>query len=436
MGMRKRQKQNCGMRGTVCPFFIIKNKLKKFTSYKKCVDYLFSLERVGIKYDLKNINLILDKLDRPETSFKAIHIAGTNGKGSVSSIINSALIESGFKTGLYTSPHILDFRERILVDGKFISKKFIIDFTNRLIPLIEKIKPSFFEITTAFAFEYFRQKRVEFAVIETGLGGRLDSTNILKPIAEIITSISIDHTNFLGNTIGKITKEKAGIIKKNSVCVIGNVPNESKHIIKQVCKKQNAKSIDSSKTNISGLSMPLAGAYQKYNLKTAAAALIEISDREKLPQIKNNIKRGLKNIVSNSNFHGRFEMINKNPKIIIDVSHNEQSLKNLEQNLKQIRYKDLYVIFGLMKDKQLEDCAHQIKRLKTEKIILTKPDYKRAAEPEELSSLFSRNKNIVLQPDLKNSYKYAKSLMKKDDLLLVTGSFYVVSDFLKAFKKQ
>lgn len=410
--------------------------MKKFISYKKCIEYLFSLERVGIKYDLKNINLILDKLGRPEKSLKAIHVAGTNGKGSVSAMINSVLIESGFKTGLYTSPHILDFRERILVDGKLISKKFIVDFTNRLVPLINKIKPSFFEVTTSLAFEYFRQKQVKFAVIETGLGGRLDSTNVLNPIIEIITSISIDHTNFLGVTIEKITKEKAGIIKKNSVCVIGNVPAKSKKIIMQVCKKQNTKLVDSSKTKISNLSLPLTGSYQKNNLRTAVTALKEISEREKLPQIKNNINRGLKNIIANSNFHGRFELINNNPKMIIDVSHNEQSLKNLSENLKQIKFKKLYVIFGLMKDKQIIQCVSQIKKLKAEKIILTKPDYKRAAEPEELAEFFKSKKNIETEASLKEAYKYVKPLLKKDDLMLVTGSFFVVSDFLKAYKKQ
>lgn len=414
--------------------------MKKFISYNKCVDYLFSLERAGIKYDLKNINLILDKLGRPEKSFKAIHIAGTNGKGSVSAMINSVLMESGFKTGLYTSPHILDFRERILVDGKLISKKFIIGFTNQLISLIEKIKPSFFEVTTALAFEYFREKQVKFAVIEAGLGGRLDSTNVLKPIIEIITSVSIDHTNFLGNTIEKITKEKAGIIKKNSVCVIGSVSEKSKKIIRQVCKKQNAKLIDSSKTNISNLHLPLIGNYQKHNLRTAAASLIEvfneISEQKKNVKIKNNIKRGLRNVIANSNFHGRFELISNNPKIIIDVSHNEQSLKNLAGNLKQVKYKKLYVIFGLMKDKQLSDCVAQIKRLKAEKIILTKPDYKRAAEPEELAEFFESKKNIVLQDAIKDSYKFVKSALKTGDLLLVTGSFFVVSDFIKTLKKQ
>lgn len=427
-------KAKCEMRG-YAPFFILIKYLKKLTSYYKCVDYLFSLERVGIKYDLKNINLILDKLDRPERSFKAIHIAGTNGKGSVSAMINSVLMESGFKTGLYTSPHILDFRERILVNGKLISKKFILDFTNNLIPVIEKIKPSFFEVTTALAFEYFREKRVEFAVIEAGLGGRLDSTNVLNPIIEIITSISIDHTNFLGNTIEKITKEKAGIIKKNSVCVIGNVPEKSKNIIRQTCKKQNAKLIDSSKTNISNLKLSLIGNYQKHNLKTGIASLKEISEQQKIPRIKNNIQQGLKNIVMNSNFHGRFELINNNPKIIIDVSHNEQSLKNLADNLKQVKYKNLYIIFGLMGDKQIEECTAQITKLKAEKVVLTKPDYKRAAEPETLAKFFKSRKNVVLQNTLKKSYKFIKSALRRDDLLLVTGSFYVVSDFLKTYKK-
>ena len=193
----------------------------KFRNYNKCIEYLFGLERAGIKYNLKNISSLLKYLKNPQRNFKSIHIAGTNGKGSVSSILNSVLIEKGFKTGIYTSPHIRDFRERILVNGKFISKKFILDFTNKIHPEIERIKPSFFEVTTAMAFEYFSQKKVDYAVVETGLGGRLDSTNVMMPVVSVITSIGIDHVEFLGKTIKKISYEKAGIIKKNTPVIVG-----------------------------------------------------------------------------------------------------------------------------------------------------------------------------------------------------------------------
>ena len=191
--------------------------ISEYKSYEKCVKYLYSLERVGIKYDLKNIKSLLRFLGNPEKNFKSVHIAGTNGKGTVASIINSYLIELKYKTGLYTSPHIKDFRERILVNGKMIPQKYVIDFTNKIYDLTQKILPSFFEATTAMAFQYFSDCGIEYAVIEAGLGGRLDSTNILKPEVSIIPSISIDHTEYLGNTVEKIAFEKAGM-KSNDLC--------------------------------------------------------------------------------------------------------------------------------------------------------------------------------------------------------------------------
>ena len=192
--------------------------ISEYKSYEKCVKYLYSLERVGIKYDLKNIKSLLRFLGNPEKNFKSVHIAGTNGKGTVASIINSYLIELKYKTGLYTSPHIKDFRERILVNGKMIPQKYVIDFTNKIYDLTQKILPSFFEATTAMAFQYFSDCGIEYAVIEAGLGGRLDSTNILKPELSIITSISIDHTEYLGNTVEKIAFEKA-----NPASILANI---------------------------------------------------------------------------------------------------------------------------------------------------------------------------------------------------------------------
>ena len=212
----------------------------KFINYNKCISYLFNLERAGIKYDLKNITTLLNFLGNPQNQYPTVHIAGTNGKGSVSSIINSVLIESGYKSGLYTSPHITDFRERISVNGKLISKDFIISTVNKLYRLVQKTGPSFFEVTTAIAFEYFRYMKVDAAVIETGLGGRLDSTNVIKPVLSVITAISIDHTEMLGKSIEKITMEKGGIIKKNTPVIVGHVPVKSEKILKEIAAKKNS----------------------------------------------------------------------------------------------------------------------------------------------------------------------------------------------------
>ncbi|MCX6165350.1 MAG: Mur ligase family protein, partial [Ignavibacteriae bacterium] len=311
--------------------------MNKFKNYKNCIEYLFSLERAGIKYDLKNIKKILDYISHPERNFKSVHIAGTNGKGSVASIINSVLIESGFKTGLYTSPHLIDFRERILVNGNMINKKYVVDFTNRLYDLFEEIKPSFFEATTALAFDFFANQNVEYAVIESGLGGRLDSTNVLKPEISIITGISIDHTEYLGNTIESIAYEKAGIIKRNIPCIAGKTENVAKRVIEKKCNTKKSEFIyaenlwnvnilkcreDSMEINVNEInneenkiyiSYPVIGKYQVCNIKTAFTALDSIGRINGISFSEENIVIGFKNVIVNSRFFGRFQKINNNP---------------------------------------------------------------------------------------------------------------------------
>lgn len=410
----------------------------KKLSYNNLLKYLFSLERLGIKYNLNNINYILDYLGNPQRNFKSIHIAGTNGKGSVSSFLNSILIESGYKTALYTSPHILDFRERISVNGKLISKKFIIRFVEKINPIIKKIKPSFFEVTTAMAFEYFKSEKVDIAVIETGLGGRLDSTNVLNPLISIITAIGIDHTSFLGNSIEKITREKAGIIKKNSFCVTGRLPKNSFEIIKARCAKLKTHLINSDKEKLFDkikLDVKISPAFQRINLNTVMSAVSVLNYYFGFKIKKSNLISGIKNVSVNSNFHGRFEQIHNYPFVIIDVSHNSQALANLKSNLKSYSYDKLFIIFGLMSDKEIKSCVSEIEKLNAEKIILTKAEIKRSLNPEELGEYFKNKKNIVLTNNLFEAIKIGKSMINKKDLLLVTGSFYVVSDFILANKK-
>lgn len=429
----------------------------KFCNYKSCTDYLFNLERVGIKYDLKNIKRILDYISHPEKNFKAIHIAGTNGKGSVASIINSVFIERGLKTGLYTSPHIRDFRERILTDGKMIGRDYVTDFTNRLYDLFEEIKPSFFEATTAMAFEFFANQKVEYAVIEAGLGGRLDSTNVLKPELSVITGISIDHTEYLGNEIENIAYEKGGIVKKNIPCVAGKLDNKARNIIEKICMKKNSEFIyaeDFWITNLKvcredgmllsvvdiadrknkiSLEIPLTGRYQLQNIKTAFTALDIIGKKDGLTLSENNIKNGLKNITVNSRFYGRFQKISEKPKIVIDVSHNVQGIKNIKDSLKFIKYKRLYVIFGMMKDKEHEKCLEEIEKLKAT-VILTKPKYKRAEEPEILFKSVRRKENFFISENINAAYKNVMKMANYDDLILITGSFFLVSDFLRSIR--
>lgn len=431
--------------------------MRKFSNYKSCTEYLYNLERVGIKYDLKNIKRILDYISHPEKNFKAIHIAGTNGKGSVASIINSVFIESGHRTGLYTSPHIRDFRERILTNGEMISREYVMDFTNRLYDLFEEIKPSFFEATTAMAFEFFASQKVEYAVIEAGLGGRLDSTNVLKPELSVITGISIDHTEYLGNKIESIAFEKGGIVKKNVPCVVGKMDSKARSIIEKICMKKNSEFIyaedlwgtnllscreDGMQLNVVdiaerknkiNLEIPLTGRYQLQNVKTAFTALDMTGKINGIAISENSIKNGLKNVAINSRFYGRFQKISEKPKIVIDVSHNAQGIKNIRDNLKFFGYKRLYVIFGMMKDKEHEKCIEEIEKLKAT-VILTKPKYKRAEEPEILFKFVKGKENFFISENIAAAFKNVRRMANDDDLILVTGSFFLVSDFLKSIR--
>lgn len=429
---------------------------KKFKNYKDCISYLFDLERVGIKYDLKNTRTLLKHLNNPHSKFKSIHIAGTNGKGSVAAFLNSVFLEKGLRTGLYTSPHILDFRERILVNGKMISKNFIINFTNNLIKLIEEINPSFYEITTALAFEYFRVCKVRYAIVETGLGGRLDSTNVLKPILTIVTGISIDHTEFLGNTIKSIAREKAGIIKRNVPCVLGQVNNSVIKIFVDKCKSKNSKlifapslfEVDMYKKNENGflfnskskertlnaVKCSLVGEYQIKNIRTSLAALTQLTETEGMEFTDKNLHDGFKNVVSNSKFYGRFQLLSVKPSVVIDVSHNLESLSNIARNLKHFTYDRLVIIFALMKDKEYKKCLREIEKLNSQ-VVLTKPQYKRALEPTELYKFAKYKKSFVIKENIKEAFLYAKDISNKSDLILITGSFFLASDFLKIYNK-
>jgi len=354
-------------------------------------------------------------------------------------------------TGLYTSPHILDFRERMIVNGEMISKKFVIDFTNRINPLIRKIEPSFFEVTTAMAFEYFSKKKVEYAVIETGLGGRLDSTNVLMPELSIITSIAHDHHDFLGNTITKIAYEKAGIIKKNIPVVTGKLSETALKEVRKKCRETESKLIDSSKKRIkvirkndAGLkfelnktkyTFPVIGDYQLINLRTSLTAIDALSKSNSIQFAVKEIQAGLSNIKENSNFHGRFEVIKNNPKIVIDVSHNEQALENISANLKYFKYEKLTVIFGMMKDKNYKKGLDILSKLKA-KIILTRPLYPRAEEPENLYKVVKSQTKFIPIKNLHDAFRYSLSHTGNKDLILVTGSFFLVSEFLEIYNKH
>ncbi len=416
---------------------------------------MFSLERAGIKYSLNNIRAILSSLGNPHKELQCIHIAGTNGKGSTASVINSVLIEHGYLSGLYTSPHISDFRERIRVNGKMIPKDYVIHFMSVIKPLCEKIKPSFFEASTAMAFSYFSDTGVDFAVIEAGLGGRLDSTNVVHPIISVITSVSVDHTEYLGNQIAGIAKEKAGIIKRGIPVVTGNLSHESLGIVKNFCVKKNSVCYDSRKEckikdikrtgekfvfdlkcghlDFKELCLPLAGEFQSQNLKTSFTVLNNLFSRGIIELNRSDTAAGLCKIVINSGFRYRFQVISRNPQVIIDVSHNIQGIKNIKNNLKYFKYRNLFVIFAMMSDKNYSACINELEKLNGI-LIFTKPSYKRAEEPLNLLLLAKNKARAIAVEKIKNAYSLANLLSSKNDLILVTGSFFLASDFLKICK--
>jgi dihydrofolate synthase/folylpolyglutamate synthase len=336
----------------------LENSLKK----------LYSLHTFGIKLGLENISEYLNRLGNPQNKLKTFHIAGSNGKGSTASFIASMLMEYNFKTGLYTSPHFVRFNERVKINGEEIPDSFIMRYINKNEKLIDELRLTFFEVTTAMAFEYFVENKVDLAVIETGLGGRLDATNVIMPLASVITSISLEHTNILGNSIEAIAGEKAGIIKKGIPVFTGRLPKKAIDIIEGFCDKSKSELfLLSDYTNMAGqtlelcteeieldiLSTPLKGDYQKYNAALAGLVVsetLEINDEYI-------IEKGIKNVVKNTGIEGRYEIFNKSPDIIFDSAHNPEGIKNFLSEFKKVSgsYTKRVLLFGAMKDKAIEE---------------------------------------------------------------------------------
>jgi dihydrofolate synthase / folylpolyglutamate synthase len=408
--------------------------------------------RVGasaIKKDLTNTIAFCKHIKDPQEKFKTIHIAGTNGKGSVSSYLASVLQESGYKVGLYTSPHLVDFRERIKINGKYISRKYIIQFVAKHQNFIELLQPSFFEATVAMAFDYFAQQKVDIAIIETGLGGRLDSTNIITPILSVITNIGFDHMDLLGNTLPKIAYEKAGIIKPNVPVVIGKALKETlpiftkkaaatkSHIIlaaklsKTTIIKQQIGllklNIKSGKKSIH-IQTPLSGGYQIENINTSYTALQQV--KPALIRINDKtLQLGFKNVIQNVGLFGRFQVLQKKPYIIADVAHNAHGMQQLLKQIKQYdaSYKKIALVIGFVKDKDINACLQLIPKKYT--LYVTKANIPRALPTNELAALCTQHK---LKPTVASHVNKAIILAKlhvgNNGLVVVCGSIFVVGE--------
>ncbi len=408
-----------------------------------------------MKYDLSNITKLCNALGNPQNKFKSVHIAGTNGKGATASVTASVLKEHGLKTGLFTSPHIINFNERIRINGKCISNRYIKSFLDDNIKLIKKIKPSFFEVNTVLAFKYFADKKVDIAVIECGLGGRLDSTNIINPVVSVITQIDMDHMQFLGNTLRSIAKEKLGIVKHEVKVIVSDNNKSLKTLFHKAISKQGLLYLDDiasinliSKNShrmvfamkdklgkIIKFSSPLLGNYQSRNITASYFTVKEFMLKEKLQFSLSNFKKGISNVKRNTGYFGRFEEIKLNgKKYLLDVSHNPDGIKKALNSLKGTGFKQDVIIFGIMEDKDYKNALKEVIK-HSNNMILTKPDYMRALEPGILYSHAKKlyntlNKNIMIAGSVKDSLYIADKMNYKNIILI--GSFFLVSDGLKA----
>jgi dihydrofolate synthase / folylpolyglutamate synthase len=435
-------------------------------NYQQTLDYLFDslpmYHRIGTaayKADLVNTIKLCDLLDNPQNAFRSVHVAGTNGKGSVSHMLASILQESGLNVGLYTSPHLKDFRERIRVNGKMISKKYVSRFIQQHKAEFEELHLSFFEMTVGLAFHYFREQKVDIALVEVGLGGRLDSTNIIDPVLSVITNISYDHMQFLGDTLEKIAIEKAGIIKPGVPVVIGETQEGTKNIFLQKaasCKAgivfadslfsvgdetsgirypasgilQNlTKQTDIYKSGrlfLPGIELPLLGKYQDKNILTVISAC-EVLKKEGIRMDEDQIRNGIRNVILNTGFAGRWQILSQKPLTIADTGHNEAGLIEVVSQISETPHKKLHFVFGVVNDKQI---GHILEILPKEATYyFCRPDIPRGLPQDELKHRGNAAGLIGnAYPSVGQALKAARKEASADDLVFIGGSTFVVAE--------
>lgn len=429
-------------------------------TYGECLEYLYQqlpmFHRIGpaaYKADLNNTIQIMTMLGNPERGFKCIHIAGTNGKGSTSHMLASILQEAGYRTGLFTSPHLKDFRERIRINGKMISRNKVVSFVERYRDGFESIQPSFFEWTAGLAFDHFRNSKVDIAVIETGLGGRLDSTNVVHPVLSLITNVQWDHMNLLGNTLGKIAKEKAGIIKKGVPVIIGTTHVETAKIFSSVAKKLKSSIrfadqayriratdvsasdammkfdvVRKNKTVFRGLRCGLNGGYQRFNLPLVISAIDSLNDLG-IRISEKAMKQGLQHVKSNTGIRGRWEVLSKKPLVVADTAHNKDGILAVVNQLEQIKYNKLHLVLGAVNDKDISSMLSLFPKNGT--CYFCKPNIPRGLDATELKKVAEK---IGLcgdtYPSVKKALQTARRKAQPSDLIYVGGSTFVVAEAL------
>jgi len=403
-------------------------------TYKESINWLFNqlpvFQNIGAaayKEDLNNTILLTKHLNHPERNFKTIHVAGTNGKGSTSSMIASVFMEAGYKVGLYTSPHLKDFRERITINGKKISKNYVHQFVLKHKSFFETTELSFFEMTVGLAFQYFSDKKVDIAIIEVGMGGRLDATNIITPLLSVITNIGKDHTAFLGDTLEKIAFEKAGIIKQNIPVVIGEYTIQTKPVFTEAASKNKSEIYFAQDINHPDYPCGLLGDYQIKNKKTVIEVFRNLKSNFNISE--ENIKNGIANVILNTHLQGRWQILQENPKVICDTAHNAHGLEMVIQQLKKETYNQLHIVLGVVNDKDLDAILPLFP--KNANYYFCKPKNERGLNAKTLQD---KAKSFQLfgntYTSISKAYKAALEKSSDKDLIFIGGSNFVVSEII------
>ncbi len=402
-------------------------------NYKDTVEWMFNqlpmFQQIGAsayKKDLTNTLKLASHLNNPERNFKTVHVGGTNGKGSTSSLIASVLKEASFKVGLYTSPHLVDFRERIKINGEMISQEFVVDFIQNNKTFFEDSKLSFFEMTVGMAFQYFSDQKVDVAIIEVGLGGRLDSTNIITPLLSVITNIGWDHMNLLGNTIEEIALEKAGIIKENIPVVIGEFTAETKKVFqKEADFKKAPIYFASTIDDIPELESDLKGNYQIHNKKTAYQAIQLLKNHFSIAD--DDIIKGFLNVEQNTGLKGRWTILSEKPLIVADTAHNKNGLELVMQQVHQQQFNKLFMVFGVVNDKDIDYILPYLP--KDAEYFVAKPNVPRGLDAVVLKDILTKNGfNAMEFKSIPEALNHAKQKATPNDMIYIGGSTFVVAE--------
>jgi dihydrofolate synthase/folylpolyglutamate synthase len=381
------------------------------------------------KKDLSNTHLLINHLDNPQKNLKCIHVAGTNGKGSTSHMLASILQEAGYKVGLYTSPHLKDFRERIKINGMMISENFVCDFVNTNKSFFEKSEMSFFEMSVGLAFDYFAKEKVDIAVIEVGMGGRLDATNIITPLISVITNIGMDHVQFLGNTIEAIAKEKAGIIKPGIPVVIGEYTPETKEVFLAKAKENNSEIFFASDLISEAFASDLIGDYQMHNKKTVQQTIAVLNSQKEFAISSNELQTGLLKTVKNTGLLGRWQQLGESPKIICDTAHNKNGLEIVLKQIQKESFEKLHIVLGVVNDKDLDEFLPLFPKKAT--YYFCKPNIFRGLDQIILQEKAKKHQlNGHAYHSVAIAYATAKDNAAKEDFIYIGGSTFVVAEIV------